>query len=232
MHHRTIICMKNISMIRYANKMNDYNVNFYNNLGIAPFKLLAEAGGFNTFSDLEIAYPYVQNAGAILELGAGYGRCIDFLLERKYSGKIIAVERNARLAHYLKKNYTHKAEIIQDDIKSFDLKYPVDAALWMWSGFVDFSEEEQRQSIKRIYDLLSEQGKLLIDVPRIGFPTIATHHDEKYLVLESQYGTLKCYVPDRADMENYACSSGFAKVSSKHYLTSTQKHRTLFILYK
>jgi hypothetical protein len=212
--------------------VNDQNLEFYNNIDIDPFKLLAQVGGFNTFNDLELAFPHIVKSDSILEIGAGYGRCLDFLIRKKYPGKIIAVEQSEKLAAYLSLHYKHRAEIIHENIKALHLSVKVDAALWMWSGLIDFSAEEQLQSIKNISAVLNAGGKLVIDLPRSGVQTIAQHHDKKNISFESPYGTLMCYIPDAEDISRYAEAADFKKVLQQDYCTSTDKQRTLFILEK
>lgn len=211
--------------------MNASNHLFYNNLGIDPFKLLAQVGGFSTYADLELAYPFIQNAKSILELGAGYGRCIEFFVQKKFDGKIIAVEQSTFLIEYLRDRFPN-AMILQEDINTLKLTQKVDAALWMWSGFIDFSREEQKNSIKLVSSHLSDKGVLVIDLPRLGYQTIAQHKDSQHLHFESPFGNLDCYLPTLEDIESYAEESLFRTVTPKDYLTATGKERTLFILQK
>lgn len=211
--------------------MNASNHLFYNNLGIDPFKLLAEVGGFSTYKDLELAYPFITNAETILELGAGYGRCIEFFIHRKFKGKLIAVEQSPYLIAHLRERFP-KIEILQADITSLELKQKVDAALWMWSGFIDFSKDEQQRSINRISSHLTEKGVLVIDLPRLGYQTIAQHKDTQHLHFESPFGNLDCYLPSLEDIQSYANKANFQEVIPRDYLTATDKERTLFILQK
>src|SRR5688500_3720491 len=97
--------------------MNDKNLDFYNKLGVDPFKELAIRGGFNTYVDLDLIYPYVKSAASILELGAGYGRCIDFFLNKKFKGTITAVEQSNPLMTHLISKYSKikNIELLQED---------------------------------------------------------------------------------------------------------------------
>ncbi|HEX8547462.1 MAG TPA: class I SAM-dependent methyltransferase [Cytophagaceae bacterium] len=211
--------------------MNAGNHLFYNNLGIDPFKLLAEVGGFSTYTDLELAYPFIKQSKSILELGAGYGRCVDFLIQKKYKGRVIAVEQSPILIDHLKDRFP-TIEILQEDIKKLQLKQKVDAALWMWSGFIDFSREEQQKSIRLVSSHLSQKGVLVIDLPRLGYQTIAQHTDSQHLHFESPFGNLECFLPTLDDIKFYASEAQFKTVIPKDYLTATEKERTLFILQK
>jgi SAM-dependent methyltransferase len=212
--------------------MNEKNFDFYRNLGVEPFKKLAAIGGFNSFTDLELSYTFIKQAASILELGAGYGRCFDFFIAKGYKGKLIGVEQSEPLVQYLNQHYSPRVEILQVDIKTLKLKENVDAALWMWSGIIDFSKEEQLNTSRNIVSFLNPGGKLIVDTPRIGFQTYATHSDEHTIHLESTYGTLDCYIPDENEMGELKDKLQMKNLDVIHYLTSTDKQRTLYVLTK
>jgi SAM-dependent methyltransferase len=212
--------------------MNEKNFDFYKNLGVDPFKKLSVIGGFNSFTDLELCYPIISEAKSILELGAGYGRCLDFFIEKKFKGKLIAVEQSEPLVQYLKEHYSPRVEILQEDIKTLKLKENVDAALWMWSGIIDFSKDEQLITTAHIVSLLNPGGKLIVDTPRIGFQTYATHSDQQTLHLDSSYGTLDCYIPNEKEMSEMKEKLKMSKLDVTHYKTATEKERTIYILTK
>jgi hypothetical protein len=59
--------------------LNEKNFAFYNTIGVDPLVELSIRGGFNTYKDLELIDPYIQPLDTVLELGAAYGRCLDYL---------------------------------------------------------------------------------------------------------------------------------------------------------
>lgn len=211
---------------------NDKNIDFYNNIGVAPFKSMAEKGGFDNFIDLEVAYEYFKDSKTLVELGAGYGRCLEFLISKQYSGKIYAVEYSSILAEHLVNQYSANATILELDIKKLQLPTAVDVALWMWSGFIDFTPDEQQHSVQLVYNQLNNEGKLLIDVPRFGVQTIANHSDEQHIHFQTSYGSLNCFIPNFENISHYAQVAGFESVKMIDYKTETQKERSLYILFK
>lgn len=170
----------------------------------------------------------------ILELGAGYGRCVEFLLQKGFTGQIIAVEQSPVLMTHMKVKFSkmNNVTLLQHDIKELQLKEKADAALWMWSGMIDFSKEQQFFCLQKIFGMLNEKGKVIVDIPRIGFKTIARHHDEKNLTFETMFGTLNCYIPDENDMEEVKKDIGFTDFQVLHYKTATEKERTIYMLTK
>lgn len=214
--------------------MNDNNLEFYSKMGVDPFKDLAVMGGFSTFIDLELIYPYIKFSNSILELGAGYGRCIDFFLQKKFSGDIIAIEQSPVLMTELKSKFGKydNVKLLQEDIKTLKLTEKVDAALWMWSGLIDFDKNQQYACLQKLYNMLNPEGTLVIDIPRIGFKTIAEHKDEQNLTFSTPYGTLHCYIPDVREMEEAKNKIGYKELRLMNYQTATQKERTIYMLVK
>lgn len=212
--------------------INERNFNFYNQIGIETFQSLAQDGGFNTYVDLEIAYRYIQPNENIVEIGAGYGRCIEFLICKKHKGDIIAVEQSSKLCAYLRDKYQTSVEIIEGDIYKISFDNQIDSALWMWSGIIDFSLEEQAANVKHISNLLGAKGKLFIDIPRIGIQTIASHIDQQRIKLTTAFGEIECYIPLSSEVKEYANAAGFTRVDEINYETATDKKRTMYILKK
>jgi SAM-dependent methyltransferase len=212
--------------------INKKNFNFYNQIGIDTFQSLAKTGGFNTFVDLEIAYRYIQPLENIIEIGAGYGRCIDFLFEKKHQGEIFAVEQSAVLCKHLRQKYQGGVNVIEGDIYDVSFDNQIDTALWMWSGIIDFSVDEQAAVIKHLFDILSAKGKLFIDIPRIGIKTIAEHMDQQRIKLKTDFGEIECYIPLSSEMKGYADGAGFLRIDEINYETATDKKRTMYILMK
>jgi SAM-dependent methyltransferase len=212
--------------------MNDQNLLFYNNIGLDPFMELSVKGGFSSYKDMEMIASYIPADASVLELGAGFGRCLNYFIENGHKGKLTGIEYSKPLVKYLQEKFQGKAEILNADIKQLELKEKYDIALWMWSGIIDFSSEEQILSCKRIYDVLNANGRLFIDVPRLGVQTIANHLDHQHLVLTTEYGEIHAFIPDKHDMENIKEKVGFARLEKIEYATATDKKRTVYMLEK
>jgi hypothetical protein len=213
-------------------KINEQNFDFYNHIGLETFRSLAVDGGFDTFVDLEIAYRYINLDERIVEIGAGYGRCIDFLLQKEHKGSIYAVEQSSVLSNYLREVYKDNVRIFEGDIFNVDIPEKVDTALWMWSGIIDFAPEEQSEAIQLCSTTLTEKGKLFIDIPRVGVQTIANHQDKQHIKLSTDFGEIQCYIPVTAEIKAYAEKAGFGRVDEINYETTTDKKRTMYILMK
>jgi tRNA A58 N-methylase Trm61 len=212
--------------------MNAHNINFYDNIPIDKLKELSFKGGFSKYKDLEIISPFIKPEHTILEIGAGYGRCLDFFLHNHHTGKIYALEKSKPFVEYLMKNYSNQVEVIEGDVMNISFLNKIDIALWMWSGIVDFSKDEQMICCKRIHTWLNPRGQLFIDVPRIGYQTIAEHVDEQNLHLKTEYGDIVAYIPSVQDMTIVKQQAGYTSLDVIEYDTSTDKKRTIYVLKK
>jgi SAM-dependent methyltransferase len=210
--------------------MNDENLAFYNNISLELFKDYAEKGGFQNCWDLEMISHHIDSYDTLLEIGAGYGRCLDYFINKGHIGKIVAIERSDNLVEYLKIKYSNFIDLFHGDIKQIDFFECVDNALWMWSGMIDFSREEQIICCKRIYTALKPGGRLFVDVPKLGIQTIAIHKDSQNLKLETAHGDIHAYIPDDADMEKIRDLAGYSVLSKINYATATQKYMSIYIL--
>lgn len=212
---------------------NKNNFKFYKNIGVENLRELSMIGGFDVCKDMDYSWPHIKDADRILELGAGSGRCVQYLLDKDYDGEIVAIEQSEDFYDFLEKNYKKKATLLHGDFMSYDFEGKFGAVLWMWSGILDFSEDEQLLSLQKINELLDDKGVLAIDTPRIGFKTFAQHElDKQHLHLETTFGDLHCFIPSKEDLETMSKKAGFSKLEAIDYNTATEKERTIYFIFK
>ncbi|MBC7487653.1 MAG: class I SAM-dependent methyltransferase [Cytophagaceae bacterium] len=211
---------------------NDSNRIFYNAVPLDVFQSLTKQGGFDECIDLELIEKHIATSGRIMEVGAGYGRCVDFLLKNKQESQILAVEQSPQLSKVLLEKYKNqpKVQVINADIKTLDVPDKMDVVLWLFSGMLDFGKEEQPVVMKRLRSFLKENGKLFIDIPQLAELTVAKYTSAQDIVMETPYGNITTFLPSFNDMETYASQAGFSLVSVIHYNTSTEKKRSIYML--
>ncbi|MDB5257105.1 MAG: hypothetical protein JWM14_1800 [Chitinophagaceae bacterium] len=211
---------------------NDSNKKFYNTVPLDVFQSLTRQGGFDECIDLELIEKHIAASATIMEVGAGYGRCVDFLLTKKQDAKILAVEQSPQFSKVLSEKYKNQSrvQVIHEDIKTLVVSDTLDIVLWLFSGLLDFSKEEQPIVMKRLRSFLKNEGKLFIDIPQLAELTVAKYTSAQDIVMETPYGNISTFLPAFKDIEVYALQAGFSKVSVIHYLTTTQKKRSIFML--
>jgi trans-aconitate methyltransferase len=212
-------------------RFNDKNIDFYRNIKMDTFQHLAGVIGFDTSVDIDILFPIVKEASTLLELGAGYGRVIKALLHRGFKGKIIAVERVAELIDYLKQHIPELVVLQQQDIKHLQLNQEVEAITWLWSGILELSNEEQKETVKHLYTLLATNGVLILEIPR-KVKYVGVHIGDQKIKVEAEWGTLDAYLPRHEEMIAYSQAAGFTSIQCIEYQTNTQLDRSLYILRK
>ncbi len=211
---------------------NDSNKQFYNTVPLDVFQSLTQQGGFDECIDLELIEKDIPTSASIIEVGAGYGRCVDFLLNRKQEAKILAVEQSPQLSKVLEDKYKNQpsVQVINDDIKTVVIPDKADVVLWLFSGLLDFSKEEQPVVLKRLRSFLKNDGKLFIDIPQLAALTIAKYTSAQDIFMETPYGNISTFLPSVKEMEAYALQAGFSKVAVTDYHTSTEKKRSIYML--
>src|SRR5438552_4126970 len=145
---------------RWNNKDNDH---FYDKSFIENVPYLINRSGLEANQDLLAIKNKMMSATSILEMGAGYGRVIDFLIKNDYSGQISAIEKSNHLYELLQTKYSHQVNLYHGDIREFSIHGKFNLILWLWCGIADFNSEEQRQILAKLTSLLTQTGAIVID---------------------------------------------------------------------
>lgn len=222
-----------ISMSKVREYTNKENFGFYQGIGIETFLDHAKRSGMELCPDMKLCWDELKDKDSVLEIGAGYGRCVKFLLDKGFKGAIYALEQSDALLGYLRNHFAaENVTPIENDLQHYAPPQKIGAALWMWSGILDFSPEEQARMVKHIYNMLENDGVLVVETPKMGIKTFGDHDDPQHLHVDAPYGRLDCYIPTADEMRQYSNSAGFSSFEQKDYKTSTEKERSLFILKK
>ena len=148
--------------------MTSINKLFYEKIGPIGLRDFGFKASIDICTDLKQLSPLINNSKRILEIGAGYGRVLDYLSKKNPNKSLIGLENCNSMIQYLNKKYSNLAKIIYGSVLDFSLNFPKpDLILWMWSGFGDLSFEEQKLSLKNIHKNSSENSTLIIDLPDI-----------------------------------------------------------------
>jgi phospholipid N-methyltransferase len=190
-------------------------------------------GGLDVFSDLKLIKNYIDNANSILEVGACYGRVLDYLIQNNFKGKITAIEKSTKFFKLLQNQYSDHVNLHHEDISTFSTSDKFDLILWMWSGISDFAKDEQVQILQGLYNLLPSKGILILDTFSHAIKPVnaISSHDQSYLVHVDDcilYG----YLPSPEEMNNYGNLVGFKSVEYLPYKTTTNRERAIYLLCK
>lgn len=211
---------------------NASNNQFYESLKAEGLKYYAkEKAGLDTGCDLDMITSYLEAATSILEVGAGYGRVLNYILKNNFSASVTAIERCKTLFDHLKLNYGNKVNLIKLDINHCHIQKNFDLILFLWSGIADFSSKEQLLVIKKLARLLTPSGKLILDIipPNIT-PLGAIDQNKKNFCLNIYNFINNIYIPNNNEIEKYAEEADFKNIQHLKYKTRTNRKRFLYIL--
>ena len=208
--------------------MNDRNIEFYNQISIPAFKNFAEKLGFSSCVDMELLKDEVEGAQTILEIGAGYGRVVEWIIKCGYQKQFSAIEKSKVLFDRLREIYA--VVIKNEDVLKIDCDRKVDLIIWMWSGFLEFSPEEQAYAMKQVAKCLNPTGKICIEIPHNEIRYVGSSKDQKYFSLQENWGMLRAYLPSHTEMLGYARNANLQVLECRTYKTPAGLNRVIYML--
>lgn len=143
---------------------NQDNHQFYDHLGLDIFQAGALRSGLPNGEDIKQIRDLIKSSSSILEVGAGYGRVLKYVLEMGYRGKFDAVEFDEGYFEYCKNRYGHYVNIFRADILEWKSEVKYDLILWMWSGIIEFFSDEQAELFKFFSSILNPGGSLVVEL--------------------------------------------------------------------
>lgn len=228
------------NIMKSNNWKNDDNKLLFDSLSIESFQQIAGRIGLATCPDLQVLDAYLRHGYAILDVGAGWGRALNYLLARKeIKSKLYAVERSQAFLAYLEKHYGDKVNLLSGDIKTIALP-KVDNILWLWAGIAEFTPQEQSLVFSKLASALNPSGFFIIETnPVFDMPDteskLTVHHFEGQhgVVQEPVSNTLyHYYMPHVNEVKKYAEMSGLEYVETIEYRTDTGLKRALHVFKK
>lgn len=216
----------------YCDNWTNYdNIDFYEEVALGLLEQLAISGGLNTCCDIKLIEPLILNKKSILEVGAGYGRILHYLLEKKTTIDLYAIERGLEFSKVLKKRFGNKVHFLQADLHNLNVKKKFDVILWMWAGISDFSKLEQPLIIKKLASFLNKDGLIVIDTADISkqpLNSISIKNQEYLIRLDRTINHVYCPTPE--EINEYAISAGLKTNKKLFYKTTTNRSRILNLI--
>ncbi|HVV68584.1 MAG TPA: class I SAM-dependent methyltransferase [Gammaproteobacteria bacterium] len=215
------------------------NSAFYETIDITEFKGFAASAGITNGCDIKLSTSHWEKARSVLEVGAGYGRVINYLLQHKFLGHITAIERCNKMFNHLQKQYARNENVTLlhcdlHNLNQINFDRTFDVIFWLWSGITEFSFKEQPFIIFELTKLLSNNGILIIDtMPEFIIPLNAAEKTPSSSYTCQMHNTTICgYWISKDKIEETAFLAGFANVTHLNYTTDTNRKRLLHFLSK
>lgn len=181
--------------------------------------------------DLQLLLPYFKQVDTILEVGPGFGRVLDFLLQNCLPLSVSAVETSSIFCDYLSRRYLADVTLHHRNILQFDSDHQFDMVLLLWSTIVDFVAFEQQQLIDKLSHVLSDDGFLaidmLIDPLRSGS---ATDYSGRELSIDDGMIRHRGYLPTKNELNAMAHNAGLELFDAIEYVVPKSSDQPLRVL--
>ena len=227
--------MKNnaILQIPSLNWSNKDNLLVYEKTPIFKLKECAAISGLDSCCDLRLIHQYIQRSSSILEIGAGAGRVLDYLINSNYQGEISAVECCQNYCQQLLKRFGQKISVYCQNLLRLSLPKQFDLILWMWSGIADFAPAEHLLALKNLLSTLTDHGILIFDTldPTVT-PAATKYNKGQEYYIDIKYGIIRTYSVTKQELDQYAKKLHFIEKKQLHYTATNGKERILHIVKK
>ncbi len=177
--------------------INADNSRYYQQCKASSIITFAKSAGLESGADLDQLEPYLKHSKTILEVGGSYGRVIEHAHRINPTLKISAIEQVAHLADRLKQKYPF-AKIIQGNILTHTSHEQYDLVTLLWSIIGEFSDFEKVLLIKKLAQLVTVQGRVVIDILDLNsyHPYGKTSNSYDYEI-ETEHGSVIYMLPTK-----------------------------------
>ncbi|MCC5945739.1 MAG: class I SAM-dependent methyltransferase [Bernardetiaceae bacterium] len=210
--------------------MSETNIDFYENIALDKFIELAELMGFTDGVDIKQIFQYIDKDAILVEVGIGYGRAISLLRKHGFEGKIYAIDRVQVLLDKLPEDLLKQITVLKQDVRNVKIPEKADVIMWMWSGILELTLEEQEQTLCRMKPFLKEGGRLFIETPGDKIKYVGQKIDEHYVRVETEWGALDAYMPAEKNIRHYADVCGYFFEEKIIYTTDKGLERVIYVL--
>ena len=206
------------------------NQELYNKMPIENFRSIAKQCGLADGCDINMISQFINAADSILEIGAGYGRALQQILNNGYKGKLYAIERVPLLYNHLISTFQNNIKVFNMDLLKLKLTQQFDLILWLWTGLYEFSKSEQPTAMSILKSLLNKNGHIVIDlIPPERKANNAIELSKQIHMIETEYGKNYGYFPTPAEINEYANNLDLQIAQKIPYETRTKRKRHLYI---
>lgn len=204
---------------------NQDTVAIYEDIGPEGLKAYAAAIGLDECPDLARISSIVTQSRSILEVGGGYGRVIQGVLQKAAPDRCIALEQAENNYAYLCSRFKDnpKVQVIKQSLFEYNTPDRFDLVLWMWSGYADLNYTEQTAALRKVGGMMNDKGILVIDLPE-------GSEDQCWLMTLPSGLIYTGHLPSEARLSKDAELAGFASVQAQTYSTCKGSERRLYII--
>lgn len=215
------------------------NTGFYDNAPAGAVDSFAEKAGIRDGDDLRQvetilgAELHLTNL-KILEVGAGQGRVVHWLLNRFPHAEITAIdhsEANVATCTNRFKGFLGRIKILRKNVLNLDGVDPVHLALWMFTGLGEVPPKLRLLVFRQLYTVLKPGGYLAVDMAvTLSKHVSTTESIDGFFEVSAPWGKLNYHIATPEQIKEYAATAGLTFFRDAIYRTSsdTQRYIALF----
>jgi trans-aconitate methyltransferase len=189
--------------------------------------------GLATHHDLKAIQSYIDSANSILEVGAGSGRSLRYLIENAPQATLHTVEACTKYQKALKEQFDNKITLHAGSVLEKEIDHEFDLILWLWAGIADFAPKEQIQALEILLAKLQPDGLLVCDtLPTTVSPTLNFKRKGQAFVIDTNYGTINTYGVTPSEIEEYVKKLNAKVLEHRLYQTAKAQSRILHLIKK
>lgn len=221
--------MKNNSPTEWKNEDNNL---FYEEVSFDGLQKLAIKAGILEGCDVLSVKKYWEESQYILDACSGFGRVPKALNKNGFSGEILAVERCSEQFLELNKSCSEYTTTVHGDIYFLkNVKAKFDAIFLMWSGLADFPPYQQSEIIGLLSEVLSDNGKIIIDTMPMNVQPLDTEEfTQRSFLTRAENSVVRTYEPTDEEIQKYAEACHLSVIDVVHCKTDTDRLRWLYVL--
>lgn len=217
---------------RHSNWTNRDNIDFYRKLPDGFLRKVSHYSGLENVEDLERIKgrlsAHLSPAPSILEIGAGDGRVVNWLLATFKQGHVTALEHCPELAAALGDQFKFepRVEIIPGSLlEQPPITRKPELITWMWSSLLELNPSEQRAALMVLRSHMSSRTRLVIDINIENNPEQCGYVDGVAL-----FGTVHYYQLTIAELDQLVTKVGLKVAHAETYVTRSGSPRRSLIL--
>ena len=169
-------------------KINSANQDLlYNKLNISHLKKIACSVGLDICPDIKCFEERIIESTRVLDIGSGYGRAINYLVNLNKDLSITGIELNSLYYDKLNKYINNNVKIINGSILDIDINEKYDSILMLWCFIYELSDIEIYHLITKLIQSTNLKTNIYVDVLVDNtHPTNATHIKDS--IYKTNYG--------------------------------------------
>lgn len=173
------------------------NAGYYGKMEPQELKPYAKATGLENNPDIQAIHSYVSKAKKLVEIGPGYGRVIDDILQRTPQTPILGLESQPSWAAYLQDKYRSESrvEIRCTEVGSGLRETLGDLVLAPWSVLMDTTAQGVSAIATDVAHMLAGGGNFLVELPQATPSGSVGELTGECITLDTPYGVFEGRMP-------------------------------------